>query len=81
MRILAALFLLILVPAPALGVTMDFETYNSFDETVGMFTRLALIFKDDEFKTYFTIFAVVGIVASILYHIRKALTDRGFTDG
>jgi len=66
MRIWTALFLLILVPAPALGIDMDFYTYNGFDETVAMFTRLALVFSDGGFRTFFMIFAVVGIIASIL---------------
>jgi hypothetical protein len=61
MRRLSGL-LLWLAPLPAMAVEMDFYTYNGFEETVGAFQRLALIFSDNRILIIAGILAALGLV-------------------
>lgn len=66
-----------LTPLPAVALDMDFYTYNGFDETVAAFTRLALIFSDNQFLVFFTIFAVVGVIFGALAMGVKGVMGEG----
>lgn len=67
MRLLVLLALLV-VPSMASAITMDYHTYNAFNETVGGFLRLALIASDPAFM--YLAFALVGVsyaIATLVY--------------
>lgn len=69
-RILLLLFLV--APAPAFALSLDYYTYDGFQETVDAFTRLALIFSDTAFMGFTVTFAIVGVLAGALMFGAKA---------
>jgi len=48
------------------GLSMQFVTYDGYQETVDAFTRLALIFSDNTFLTFITVFALTGVTGGLM---------------
>jgi hypothetical protein len=61
-------------PAVAQAMELDYYTYNAFDETVGAFTRLALLFSDASFLGLIIVFAAIGIVIGALMTATKGVS-------
>jgi hypothetical protein len=69
---LLALFASVL-PATAGAVEMDYYTWNSFEETVAAFQRVALVMRDPGFTVFVLVFAVGGILIGGLLVASKGL--------
>lgn len=69
--------LLALLPASAHAMTMEYLTYNAFDETVAAFKRLALIVSDSGFIVLAGCFVAVSCVGATLMFGAQALGRGG----
>lgn len=59
--IFAALLLIILLPSAALAVTFDYYVYGGFDAVVNAFKKLALVFGDNGYMSFYAFSIATGI--------------------
>lgn len=59
--------LLLFISSPSFALEMEYYTYNGFTETLNAFTRLALIFNDNDFPWLIGTAVVLGLVIGALY--------------
>jgi len=69
--------LLLFVPSWAYALTMEFITYNAFDETVAAFKRLGLIVSDPGFIILAACFVAVTCIGNTIFFGTQALGGRG----
>lgn len=74
------LILGILLSSTAFALDMDFYTYGGFAETVNIFTRLSIIFNDNEYLYLFAVTCVFGIIFGGIMFYGKQLLG-GFQGG
>src|SRR5919198_1400460 len=59
--IVASLLLVILVPSAALAVDFDYYVYGGFDAVVNAFNKLALVFGDNGYMSFYAFSIIAGI--------------------
>ena len=59
--ICATLLLIILLPSAALAVDFDYYVYGGFDAVVNAFNKLALVFGDNGYKSFYAFSIAAGI--------------------
>lgn len=69
--------LLLFVPMSAYALTLEYLTYNAFDETAAAFKRLALITSDSGFMVLAACFVAVICIGSTLYYGAQSIGGRG----
>ncbi|MFC4251205.1 hypothetical protein, partial [Sinimarinibacterium flocculans] len=69
--------LLLFVPSWAYALTMEYITYNAFDETVAAFKRLGLIVSDPGFVILAACFVAVTCIGGSIFFGTQALGGRG----
>ena len=74
------LILGILLSSTAFALDMDFYTYGGFAETVNVFTRLSIIFNDNEYLYLFAVTCIFGIIFGGMMFYGKQLLG-GFQEG
>jgi len=75
MRRTATLLVLLaaVLPGTAFAVDMDYYTWNSFEETVSAFQRVALVLRDPGFTVFVLVFAVGGLLIGGLVVAAKGM--------
>ena len=72
-----SVFLLCGLSSPAMGLDLDYYTYNGFDATVAAFERIALIFGSTDYLNLAFVFVVLGIFAGAFVFAGKSFLQAG----